>query len=591
MSVTNVYQDDLQIQEAEGDQFSLFGPEVVIIVLKEKSALTKLRAICSESTQFFQAAQKRYGWSSSCHMPGQCIHVYEHVIQGVYGTFTQADMKQLTDICLKDEIDYYEIDTSVQKTEGQQEDLDSPPEIEEDENSYQLNEMDNNHPAWEQLNLLPDYEEYFDQEHDTIFIPVATQTSTPTAPTKSVSSKKFRESMFVWDGIDEMSEISKSAMSKMKQVGHYAAEYIDSKSWQPEDLYQASLKAQFEQLHPNDSQAVGYKIQNIPQAFWNLDRVDQIHLPLDGQYTYGGFNQSGTGKDVTIYIIDSGIRSSHQEFVDRNGKYVRAFAGADFVDADGEGEDCDGHGTHVASTAIGRAVGLAKEARAVGVRVLDCKGQGRVGNLIAGIDWVVDNIHGPSVATLSLGIMKGAGSRALNQAVKSMTNDYDVTTVVASGNLGMDSCDIVPANIPETITVAASDLSTKFTQTAQNDLETMYKWSNTGQCVDLFAPGVAIYAACGGVQRCDTVHDAAYTWADGTSMAVPHVAAAAAIFLGEVPDAKPADVRKVLIDIASVNKIDNDIMLPGTPNRLLYTNLATMMSYYQTTVKPIQTRD
>lgn len=119
--------------------------------------------------------------------------------------------------------------------------------------------------------------------------------------------------------------------------------------------------------------------------------------------------------------------------------------------------------------------------------------------MAAGLDWVANNYETPGVVALSLGVSIGWWSETLEQAVKSLVNDHGLTVVVASGNSGVDSCFIAPANVPETITVAASNLKTKFGETAAGDIEGIYKWSNTGSCVDVFAPGVDIYAACGGI--------------------------------------------------------------------------------------------
>lgn len=100
---------------------------------------------------------------------------------------------------------------------------------------------------------------------------------------------------------------------------------------------------------------------------------------------------------------------------------------------------------------------------------------------------------------MSLGVSIGRWSRSLEDSVKTLINTHGISVVVASGNSGVDSCFVAPANVPETITVAASNLATKFGQTQQDDEEGMYRWSNTGKCVDVFAPGEDIYGACGGV--------------------------------------------------------------------------------------------
>lgn len=119
--------------------------------------------------------------------------------------------------------------------------------------------------------------------------------------------------------------------------------------------------------------------------------------------------------------------------------------------------------------------------------------------LCTGLDWVADNHKKPAVVTLSLEVPIGRWSRSLEDAVRSVINDHGLTVVVASGNGGVDSCSIAPANVPETITVAGSDLVKKFLSTSRGEKESIYNMSNTGRCVDIFAPGVDVYAACGGL--------------------------------------------------------------------------------------------
>lgn len=317
----------------------------------------------------------------------------------------------------------------------------------------------------------------------------------------------------------------------------------------------------------------GKKSQRLHVALWNLDRVDQRDLPLDKTYHYGTSDTVGTGRGVTIYILDSGVRPSHREFKEWLGDGTRAQYGYDFVDEDPVSEDCDGHGTHVASSAIGRSVGIAKQAKVVAVRVLDCGGSGNISTTVAGLDWVINNHQKPAVVAMSLGVSIGRWSRTLEDSVKSLINTHGIPVVVASGNSGVDSCFVAPANVQETITVAASNLETKFGATNTGDVEGIYRWSNTGKCVDVFAPGVDIYAACGGVGRCSEVTDGAYTWASGTSMAVPHVAGVVAMYLGENPNASPAEVKEAVVGIATTGKIQSEFLKPDTPNRMLYSNL------------------
>jgi subtilisin family serine protease len=270
---------------------------------------------------------------------------------------------------------------------------------------------------------------------------------------------------------------------------------------------------------------------------WGLDRIDQRNRPLSNSYTY---NFDGTG--VTAYIIDTGIRFSHNEFGGR------AVTGFDAIDG-GSADDCNGHGTHVAGTVGGTTYGVAKRVRLVGVRVLNCSGSGSNSQVIAGIDWVTGNHTAgqPAVANMSLG---GGASSAIDTAVNNSIND-GVTYAIAAGNSNANACNYSPARVANAITVGS---------TTSSDARSSF--SNYGTCLDIFAPGSSITSAW-------YTSNTATNTISGTSMATPHVAGAAALYLDENNAASPATVRNALVNSATQGVVTNPGS--GSPNRLLYT--------------------
>lgn len=274
------------------------------------------------------------------------------------------------------------------------------------------------------------------------------------------------------------------------------------------------------------------QVKAVQVGSWGLDRVDQRDLPLNGSYTY---NQSGAG--VTVYVIDTGIETSHWDFGGRASAGYDAYGG--------NAQDCNGHGTHVAGTVGGASYGVAKSVGLVSVRVLDCDGYGTWSGVIAGIDWVRYYRSGPAVANLSLG---GGAYQAADDAIENLVAS-GVTVAVAAGNWGDDACYYSPARAPSALTVGATD---------QYDQQTYY--SNWGGCVDLYAPGDGITSAWlyGGTNTIS-----------GTSMASPHVAGTAALYLQTNPSASPATVGSAVLNNATPGRLYS--LGAGSPNLLVYT--------------------
>jgi subtilisin family serine protease len=289
---------------------------------------------------------------------------------------------------------------------------------------------------------------------------------------------------------------------------------------------------------------------------WNLDRLDSHKLDLDGKY-----EPEGSGEKASVYVIDTGVRYSHEEFEGR-----AHYAGFDAIDkltgSHENGKDCHGHGTHCAGTIGGKTYGVAKKATIYSIRALGCSGSGAVSGIVEGMDYIASKVDsgehtGPVIFSMSLGVRE---SDSLNAAVQ-RAMDKGIVAVGASGNQGGDSCDYSPASARVGIAVGATDR-----------LDNTVSFSNAGECTDISAPGAQIKSAHG---ECDTCT----ATLSGTSMAAPHVAGYMAILLSLHPDMTAAQAKEHMVEQSTKGVVGlaaiSSSLASKTPNRMLYVAQAT----------------
>ncbi|DBB00879.1 TPA: hypothetical protein ACH3X1_000798 [Trebouxia sp. C0004] len=273
-------------------------------------------------------------------------------------------------------------------------------------------------------------------------------------------------------------------------------------------------------------------------GLWGLDRIDQKSGKRDYLYHY-----SYVGTGVHVYTVDTGINPYHEEFYDSSGN---SRVGTAYSYDTTEYNDCNGHGTHITGTMAGLHFGIAKDANIHSVRVMDCDGEGAMSDIVAGLEWILDNLELPAVVLMSIG---GDATLLLDKACEALVSAGAIV-VVAAGNNDEDACLLSPARDAAVITVAAI-----------NKQDAMPSFSDGGVCVDLLGPGYQVLSAYYG-------SDTGTAVLSGTSMAAPHIAGIAALYLEAYPSAAAYQVRASILSSATWGAISADDLYTDTPNAI-----------------------
>jgi len=301
-------------------------------------------------------------------------------------------------------------------------------------------------------------------------------------------------------------------------------------------------------VEPNQYYYANQACQVQRNCIWNLDRIDEREIDLvDPDYHY-----DSTCADTTAYIIDTGILTTHVEFSGR--------ATWGFNSVDSNNNDCNGHGTHVASTVGGTLYGVCKGIRLVAVKVLNCAGSGTTAGVINGVNWVASNRQGKALANMSLG---GGFSATMNAAVDA-ASDSGVVFVVAAGNSNQDACNFSPASAEKAISVGATTLVENGNY-EQEDRRASF--SNFGECVTIWAPGQTIQGAWIGSNTATNI-------ISGTSMASPHTCGVAALVAARGSGDTPAQIKEKVSNESTPDVVDlacGNAACNASPNKFIFT--------------------
>jgi len=311
------------------------------------------------------------------------------------------------------------------------------------------------------------------------------------------------------------------------------------------ELNELNSMNEVEYIEPDQVMRISAVVEQS-NADWGLARHSSRN-PLSGSsYTYR-YDSSG-GNLARVYVVDTGVLITHNEFTGR------AISGANFITGESN-TDLNGHGTHCAGTVGGATYGVAKNATIVGVKVLSASGSGSTAGVISGVEWAANDArsypNSVNVISMSLG---GGFSQASNNAVAGAVTSGTVSAV-AAGNSGANACNYSPASEPSAITVVASNLQDQTTS-----------WTNFGTCTDIIAPGNAITSSYIG-------SNTATATLSGTSMATPHVAGLLA-YIGTLERIfnNPGQLEARLKALAVANAVSN--APAGTPNLLSQNELS-----------------